>query len=191
MRVFVKYQIATKLPDPYSIMVRLKQEREHFLLKKIRSQDTSTLRSDLDWMAQALSLAEKAAALGEVPVGAILVMDNEIIGKGWNQPIRTSDPTAHAEILALREGGRYMNNYRLLNSTLYVTLEPCAMCAGAMIHARIQRLVFGAPDLKTRTGVSLLNLLQDESLNHRVITEGKVLAESCAELLRRFFKERR
>jgi tRNA(adenine34) deaminase len=146
---------------------------------------------DEHWMTQALSLAEKAAVLGEVPVGAVLVLDNKIIGEGWNQPIGTSDPTAHAEILALRQGAVHINNYRILNSTLYVTLEPCAMCAGAMIHARIQRLVFGASDPKTGAAGSVLNLLQHERLNHRVICKGNVLGEQCGELLQRFFKERR
>ena len=147
--------------------------------------------TDEHWMAHALSLAEKADAVGEVPVGAILVLDNEIIGQGWNQPIGASDPTAHAEILALRQGAARINNYRLLNTTLYVTLEPCAMCAGAMIHARIKRLVFGTPDPKTGAAGSVLNLLQEGRLNHRVISEGNVLGEACGELLRRFFKERR
>ena len=175
----------------YSIIARLKQERESLLVKEILSKDGRESRSDVYWMSQALSLAEKAAALGEVPVGAILVLDNEIIGEGWNQPIGASDPTAHAEILALRQGAARINNYRLLNTTLYATLEPCAMCAGAMIHARIKRLVFGAPDPKTGAAGSVLNLLQDERLNHRVICEGNVLGEACGELLRRFFKERR
>jgi tRNA(adenine34) deaminase len=147
--------------------------------------------TDEHWMAYALSLAKRAEAAGEVPVGAILVLDNEIIGEGWNQPIGASDPTAHAEILALRQGAARINNYRLLNTTLYVTLEPCAMCAGAMIHARIKRLVFGARDPKTGAAGSVLNLLQDERLNHRVISGSNVLGEACGELLRRFFKERR
>ncbi len=152
---------------------------------------SNDLYDDKRWMAYAIVLAEKAAALGEVPVGALLVLDNKVIGEAWNQPIGTSDPTAHAEILALRQGAAYLNNYRLLNTTLYATLEPCAMCAGAMVHARIQRLVFGAPDPKTGAAGSVFNLLQDERLNHRVICEGNVLAEACGELLRNFFKERR
>lgn len=160
-------------------------------MKNKRSKKSIESRSDPNWMAHALSLAAKAEAHGEVPIGAILVLDNEIIGEGWNQPIRASDPTAHAEILALRQGATHINNYRLLNTTLYVTLEPCAMCAGAMIHARIQRLVFGAADPKAGAAGSVLNLLQNERLNHRVMCEGGVLAEPCGELLRRFFKERR
>jgi tRNA(adenine34) deaminase len=146
---------------------------------------------DEHWMAHALSLAQKAAAAGEVPVGAVLVLDNKIIGEGWNQPIGTSDPTAHAEILALREGAVATNNYRIPHATLYVTLEPCAMCAGAMIHARIQRLVFGAPDPKTGAAGTVFNLLKDARLNHQVECVGNVLAEPCGQLLRAFFKDRR
>lgn len=142
-------------------------------------------------MAHALSLAAKAEAHGEVPVGAVLVLDNEIIGEGWNQPIGTSDPTAHAEILALRQGAKHINNYRLVNTTLYVTLEPCAMCAAAMVHARVQRLVFGAADPKTGAAGSVLNLLQDDRLNHRVQCESGVMAKTCGELLQNFFKNRR
>lgn len=147
--------------------------------------------TDEHWMNHALSLAVKAEVLGEVPVGALLVLDNEMIAEGWNQPISTSDPTAHAEIMALRQGAQHINNYRLVNTTLYVTLEPCAMCAGAMIHARIQRLVYGAADPKTGAAGSVLNLLQDERLNHRIVCEGGVMAKSCGELLQNFFKSRR
>ncbi len=143
------------------------------------------------WMHQALELAKKAKAQGEVPVGAVLVLDNKIIGEGWNQPIGSLDPTAHAEVLALRQGALYLNNYRLMNTTLYVTLEPCAMCAGAMLHARVQRLVFGAFDPKSGAAGSLCNLLQDPRLNHQTILEGGILAEECGALLRNFFKERR
>lgn len=139
--------------------------------------------SDIDehWMARALVLAERAAALGEVPVGAVLVLDNEVIAEGWNQPIGTTDPTAHAEMVALRQGALHIKNYRLLDTTLYVTLEPCAMCKGAIVHARVKRLVFGASDPRT----------PDERLNHHVVYQGHVLGEACGELLRRFFKERR
>jgi len=149
------------------------------------------LEADHYWMQRAITLAKKANAQGEVPVGAVLVFNHEIIGEGWNQPISGRDPTAHAEVLALRTGAQYLNNYRLLNTTLYVTLEPCAMCAGALIHARVLRLVFGAFDPKTGAAGSVLNLLQDERLNHRVSCEGGVMAAVCAELLQNFFKKRR
>jgi len=140
------------------------------------------------WMKRALVLARYAEAAGEVPVGAILVVDNEVVGEGWNQPIRCHDPTAHAEIQALRAAAARLKNYRLTNATLFVTLEPCPMCAGAIIHARIQRLVFGAFDPKTGFVGSLVNLLQDPRLNHRVECIGGILAEASSELLRNFFR---
>ncbi len=146
--------------------------------------------TDINYMEQALTLAQHAQEQGEVPVGAILVLDDEIIGKGWNQPISSNDPTAHAEIIALREGATKLKNYRLLNTTLYVTLEPCAMCIGAMIHARIKRLVFGAHDPKTGAVESIFNLL-DTKLNHQINYQGGVLADESSELLRRFFRHRR
>ena len=135
--------------------------------------------SDDHWMSEALVLAHQAAECGEVPVGAILVRDNQVLGRGYNQPISRSDPTAHAEIIALREAAAATGNYRLPGTTLYVTLEPCAMCAGALSHARVQRLVFGASDLKQ--GMS----------NHRVECSGGVLAFACAEVLTAFFRTRR
>jgi len=155
------------------------------ILKPIQSE------MDQQWMLYALRLAKEAEAAGEVPVGAVLVLNDEIIGEGWNQPIRSADPSAHAEILAMRAGAKYLNNYRLVNTTLYVTLEPCAMCAGAMVHARVQRLVFGALDPKTGAAGSLFNLLQDDRLNHQVKCEGGIMREACGELLRIFFKNRR
>lgn len=164
-----------------------------FLAREGRKKVEITILKNTDeyWMAYALSLAEKAASENEVPVGAILVLDNKIIAEAWNQPIYASDPTAHAEVLALRRGAEHLHNYRLINTTMYVTLEPCAMCAGAMIHARIQRLVFGAPDPRTGAAGSVLNLLQDPRLNHQVTCDGHILAKACGEVLRRFFKERR
>ncbi len=152
---------------------------------------SSNPSQDQHWMNHALKLAEQAELLGEVPVGAVLVLNNQMIGEGWNQPIRSSDPTAHAEILALRNGAKRVGNYRLPASTLYVTLEPCAMCAGAMIHARIARVVFGASDPKTGAAGSLMNLLQDERLNHRVDCVGGVMADHCGALLRNFFQRKR
>jgi tRNA(adenine34) deaminase len=147
--------------------------------------------NDEYWMRQALQLAKQAEEKGEVPVGAVLVLDGQIIGEGWNQPISSHDPSAHAEMIALREGARNLKNYRLKNSTLYVTLEPCAMCAGAMVHARIERLVFAAFDPKTGAAGSLLNILQDSRLNHWVKVEGGLLAIESATLLQNFFQARR
>ena len=143
------------------------------------------------WMNHALSLAKKAELSGEVPVGAVLVRKNELISEAWNQSIQTCDPTAHAEILALRNGALKIGNYRLLETTLYVTLEPCAMCAGALVHGRIARLVFGAFDPKAGAAGSVMNLLQHESLNHRVVIEGAVLQSACSLMLKDFFKAKR
>ena len=149
------------------------------------------LNSDENWMRYALQLAQRAALQGEVPVGAVLVQDDNILGEGWNQPISLNDPSAHAEMLAMRTAGQVAANYRLPNTTLYVTLEPCCMCAGAMIHARIARVVFGAYDPKTGAAGSLFSVLNDPRHNHQVQISGGVLAEECAELLRTFFRERR
>ena len=149
------------------------------------------LNSDENWMRYALQLAQQAALQGEVPVGAVLVQDDNILGEGWNQPISLNDPSAHAEMLAMRTAGQVAANYRLPNTTLYVTLEPCCMCAGAMIHARIARVVFGAYDPKTGAAGSLFSVLNDPRHNHQVQISGGVLAEECAELLRTFFRERR
>jgi tRNA(adenine34) deaminase len=146
---------------------------------------------DTYWMNYALELAKRAELEGEVPVGAVLVRNNTLLGEGWNQSIRAFDPTAHAEILALREGALKLNNYRLLETTLYVTLEPCTMCAGALVHARINRLVFGAFDPNRGAGGSVMNLLQHDSFNHRVMVEGGVLQLACSEMLRNFFKAKR
>jgi tRNA(adenine34) deaminase len=143
------------------------------------------------FMRRALELARHAEAAGEVPVGALVVQDDEIIGEGWNQPIASGDPTAHAEIVALRAAATRLGNYRLAGCTLYVTLEPCAMCAGAMIHARIARAVFGATDPKTGAAGSVFDLLGTDKLNHRVIVQGGVMEEDCGELLKRFFQKRR
>ena len=147
--------------------------------------------TDEEWMQQAFQLAKKSEGQGEVPVGAIIVYQNEIIGKGWNQPILLHDPTAHAEIIALREAGRKMHNYRLLESTMYVTLEPCAMCAGAIVQARISRLVYAVEDKKTGACGSVFNIVQKEELNHSVeITKG-ILERECQTLIKNFFKEKR
>jgi tRNA(adenine34) deaminase len=149
------------------------------------------MHADEHWMQLALAAAERAAAAGEVPVGAVLVRDDELLAEGWNQPIAGHDPSAHAEIMCLRAAGREARNYRLTGSTLYVTLEPCLMCVGAMVHARVARLVFGAADPKSGAVESLLRGFELPGLNHRVQAEGGVLAESCGELLREFFRMRR
>lgn len=147
--------------------------------------------TDQYWMRHALKLARIAWDEGEIPVGAVLVHENRVIGEGWNRPIGHHDPTAHAEIMALRQGGLVLQNYRLLNSTLYVTLEPCVMCAGAMVHSRIDRLVFGARDAKTGASGSLLDILGHPGMNHQVrVTEG-ILAADCSSMLSDFFRARR
>lgn len=143
------------------------------------------------WMRHALTLARRAWDEGEVPVGAVLVHNDQVIGEGWNRPISRHDPTAHAEIMALRQGGVILQNYRLLDTTLYVTLEPCVMCAGAMVHGRIGNLVFGARDAKTGAIGSLMDVLGHPGMNHQVsVTEG-VLAEECSAMLSDFFRARR
>jgi len=145
-----------------------------------------------DMMRRALLLAERAAAQGEVPVGAVLVQDGGIVGEGWNRPIGENDPSAHAEILALREAGRRLGNYRLPGTSLYVTLEPCPMCAGALIQARVDRVLFGAADPKGGACGSVFDLLpSDGRFNHRTECTGGLLADECGELLRGFFRIRR
>lgn len=143
------------------------------------------------WMRQAMALAGRAESFGEVPVGSVLIKDNEIIGEGWNCPIARNDPSAHAEMIALRAGGIALKNYRLLDTTLYVTLEPCVMCMGAIIHARIKRLVFGALDPKRGAVCSALRLADVDFLNHRVEFTGGMLAGECSAQLKTFFRRRR
>jgi tRNA(adenine34) deaminase len=142
-------------------------------------------------MDQALALARLAAAVGEVPVGAVVVLDGRVVGRGHNQPIAATDPTAHAEVEALREAARTAGNYRLPGATVYSTVEPCPMCCGALLHARVARLVYGAPDPKGGAAVSLYRLLSDPRLNHEVQVVGPVRAEECGALLREFFGARR
>ncbi len=147
---------------------------------------------DVAFMREALALALRAAAEGEVPVGAVLVRGGTVIGTGWNRPIASHDPTAHAEICALRDAAARVGNYRLPATTLYVTLEPCPMCAGAIVHARVDRVVFGASDPRSGAAGSVFDLLpSDARFNHRTLCEGGVLAQECGELLRAFFRARR
>lgn len=142
-------------------------------------------------MRRALELAQKARAAGEVPIGAVLTLDGAVIGEGYNRPISNHDPTAHAEVQALRDAAERRGNYRLPGAVLYVTLEPCAMCAGAIMHARVARVVFGAPDPKTGACGSVVNLFAEARLNHHAQVQGGVLAEECGALLRAFFASRR
>ncbi len=146
---------------------------------------------DQYWMEQALVYAKQAEQLDEIPVGAIIVKDNQLISAGYNRSITDNDPSAHAEMIAVREAGKVLNNYRLIDCTLYVTLEPCSMCAGLLVHSRIKRLVFGAADAKTGSAGSIMNLLQEPRLNHQVEITGGVLETQCAEIISSFFKRRR
>ena len=147
--------------------------------------------TDLKWMQHALSLARRAEADGEVPVGAVIVRDDKLISEGWNQPVANHDPTAHAEIVALRAAGVVEKNYRLLGATLYVTLEPCVMCAGAITHARVERVVYAATDPRVGAAGSAFSLLGSDQFNHLVKVDGGLLASECSEMLIRFFKSRR
>jgi len=143
------------------------------------------------WMERALELAKNAQDAGEIPVGALLVKDNQLIASGWNRSIESHNPTAHAEIMALQQAGQVLSNYRLLDTTLYVTLEPCIMCAGAMVHSRIGRLVYGAKDFKTGACGSYINIMERPGLNHYVEVTGGILEETCSAMLSAFFKMRR
>jgi tRNA(adenine34) deaminase len=147
--------------------------------------------ADVSFMSRALELAREAERAGEVPVGAVIVKDGVIVGEGWNRPISTNDPTAHAEIIAMRDAGARLSSYRLLDTTLYVTLEPCAMCAGAMVHARVKRLVYAANDLRAGASGTIFNITQHPALNHRLECESGVMAEEGVGLLKAFFASRR
>ncbi|SIT66052.1 tRNA(adenine34) deaminase [Ectothiorhodosinus mongolicus] len=146
---------------------------------------------DTDWMRLALAQADLAAKAGEVPVGAVIVRDGELIAQGYNQPIGCHDPSAHAEIVAMRAAGQVLGNYRLNDCALYVTLEPCPMCIAAMVHARIARLVFGASDPKTGAVGGAADLLNLSVYNHKIAVTSGIVADDCSEMLRRFFRERR
>jgi tRNA(adenine34) deaminase len=156
-----------------------------------RSTPAGDRATDEKWMRQALRLGEAAAAVDEVPVGAIVVCDGVAIGEGYNRSIADVDPSAHAEVVALRAAARLRNNYRLARATLYVTLEPCAMCSGAMLHARIERLVFGAFDPNSGAAGSVIDVLDQPRFNHRIEVRGGILELECADQLRAFFRQRR
>ncbi|MWP46166.1 tRNA adenosine(34) deaminase TadA [Gilliamella sp. Pas-s27] len=148
--------------------------------------------SDEVWMKHALMLAKRAESLGEIPVGAVIIdQNNQIVGEGFNQSIIKHNPTSHAEIIAIEQAGNYLNNYRIINTTLYVTLEPCIMCAGAIIHSRIKRVVYGASDYKTGAAGSFVNILAQKGINHYAEVTGGVLANECSTILSEFFKKRR
>jgi len=147
--------------------------------------------TDADYMHHALELANRALAAGEVPVGAVVVLDGEIIGRGYNAPISRRDPSAHAEMMAIREAAQHIGNYRLVGCELFVTLEPCMMCAGAIMHGRISRLVYGASDPKTGACGSVMDAFAEQRLNHHTEVKGGVLAEECGSMLRDFFALRR
>jgi tRNA(adenine34) deaminase len=153
--------------------------------------DVPAQPQDAEWMQLAIAEARKAEATGEVPVGAVLVHDGKLIATGYNQPIGLHDPSAHAEMMALRAAGQALQNYRLPDCDLYVTLEPCAMCAGAIMHARIRRVIFGASDHKTGVAGSVTNLFEQDKLNHHTQVTRDVMADECVGLLRSFFAERR
>jgi tRNA(adenine34) deaminase len=153
--------------------------------------DRLAATTDELWMEEALRAAQRALEMGEVPVGAVVVCDGKIVGRGWNRNLTDSDPTAHAEIIALREAGAAVGNHRLGDCELFVTIEPCAMCAGAMVHARIKRLVYGADDPKAGAVHSVLQVVNHPQLNHKMAVHGGVLAGKCADLLQEFFRARR
>lgn len=149
------------------------------------------MENDQYFMQLALAEAKKAAAIDEVPIGAVLVYENQVVATGYNQVITLHDPTAHAEIIAIRNAGQYFNNYRLINTTLYVTIEPCYMCVGAITHARIKRLVYGADDLKTGSVTSTYNLLNGSFMNHRVEITKHILQDQCSSIISDFFYQKR
>ncbi len=160
-------------------------------MKKIAINPQQNLQQDQQFMQRAIELAQQAAAINEIPVGAVVVYQGEIIGEGFNQSITLNDPSAHAEMLAIRQAGKKLNNYRLLDCTLYVTLEPCSMCAGLLVHSRIKRLVFAAHDLKTGAAGSVFNLVANDKLNHQIEVSAGIMAEPCGAMLSTFFKRRR
>ena len=149
------------------------------------------MNNDVEWMQRAFELAKKAKDHDEVPVGAVIVHEDQIVGEGWNRPISSRDPTAHAEIIALRDAGKNVGNYRLPDATMYVTLEPCSMCAGAIVHARLAKVVLAVADPKTGACGSVFNLLQTDELNHKVEIDKGIMEDECRLLIQTFFKEKR
>ncbi|KTF06097.1 CMP/dCMP deaminase zinc-binding protein [marine sediment metagenome] len=180
-------------PTPnFDLANKQTQEKESVKepLTEIAMEDIAT-EEDIMWMRHALTLADKAESIGEVPVGACVVLNGELIGEGFNTPITDNDPSAHAELRAVKEAAAAVQNYRLIDATLYVTLEPCSMCAGMLVHARVKRVVFGAKDAKTGAAGSVMNLLQHPALNHQLEVVSGVLADECANKLSDFFRKRR
>jgi tRNA(adenine34) deaminase len=178
--------------ETQSLTVRYAVIDQPALLDVSRFRDPmKSTQQDEKWMRYALVLAQKATEMGEVPVGAVLVKDDELLAEGWNQPVSQHDPTAHAEIVALRHAASTLQNYRLPGTTLYITIEPCSMCAGAIIHARVSRVVFGATEPRAGAAGSAWNILQNENLNHQVEVTKGVLAEECGQVLKDFFQLRR
>ena len=149
------------------------------------------LSEDEYFMRKAMELAKQAESHNEIPVGAVIVANNQVVGEGFNQSIMNNDPSAHAEVMAIRDAGKTLENYRLLDCTLYVTLEPCMMCSGLLVHSRISRLVYGAKDLKTGAAGSAFDLVEHENHNHKIVVTEGILAEECGQLLSSFFKRRR
>lgn len=166
-------------------------QQQKSMLEVRHFSDDSEKEVDAAFMRQAMLLAEKAQAIGEVPVGAIIVVDSMIVGQGYNQSIALHDPSAHAEMLALREAAKNLENYRVVDATLYVTLEPCPMCAGALVHGRVKRIVFGAYDQKTGAAGTTMNLVQHDLLNHKMDVTGGCLQDECSAQISAFFKQRR
>jgi tRNA(adenine34) deaminase len=166
-------------------------QQQKSMLEVRHFSDDSEKEVDAAFMRQAMLLAEKAQAIGEVPVGAIIVVDSMIVGQGYNQSIALHDPSAHAEMLALREAAKNLENYRVVDATLYVTLEPCPMCAGALVHGRVKRIVFGAYDQKTGAAGTTMNLVQHDLLNHKMEVTGGCLQDECSAQISAFFKQRR
>ena len=167
------------------------QEPKSWLEAQAAAKDQPSSSADELWMEEALRCAQRALEMGEVPVGAVIVSEGKIVGRGWNRNIIDRDPSAHAEVIALREAGAHIDNHRLERCELFVTIEPCAMCAGAMVHARIQRLVYGSDDPKAGAVHSVMQVLNHPHLNHRIEIRGGVLAGRSAEILQTFFKNRR
>lgn len=177
----------------FDFEVEQTQEKERIQHTSIDIQiaQSAEMENDAMWMKHALTLADKAESMGEVPVGACVVLNDELIGEGFNTPITDNDPSAHAELRAVKEAASNIQNYRLVDATLYVTLEPCSMCAGMLVHARVKRVVFGAKDAKTGAAGSVMNLLQHPALNHQVEITPGILRDECAAKLSNFFKKRR